>query len=122
MHETLPARVGAFALSALFLAALIASGVPAACGGGASPQGDATATDATADDTTAATTEAVDPCDRDADEVLAVACGGEDCDDENPEVHPGALDNSWAIETIDIDLLGPAITSELVLAARPGST
>lgn len=88
-----------------------------ACGGGPSSQGGATETDAMADGSTAATTEAADPCDRDADGVLAVACGGEDCDDEDAEAHPGAVDDSWAVEPIDSALLGPAITSELVRAA-----
>ena len=33
-----------------------------------------------------------DACDVDGDGVLHPACGGRDCDDEDPTVHPGATD------------------------------
>jgi hypothetical protein len=36
--------------------------------------------------------EATTPCDRDGDGHLAVDCGGDDCDDTNASIHPGALD------------------------------
>lgn len=31
-----------------------------------------------------------DPCDLDGDHYIAASCGGDDCDDANPEIHPGA--------------------------------
>jgi hypothetical protein len=42
------------------------------------------------------------PCDRDGDGYLARGCGGDDCDDANPAVHPGAPDlnavrGSWIV-------------------------
>ena len=37
--------------------------------------------------------------DEDADGYPAAACGGSDCDDLDPDVHPGALDG-WQIETV----------------------
>jgi len=33
-----------------------------------------------------------DDCDRDGDGALSLACGGDDCDDDDPERHPGAVD------------------------------
>lgn len=30
------------------------------------------------------------PCDEDGDDVPSIACGGTDCDDTDPRVHPGA--------------------------------
>jgi hypothetical protein len=107
--ESAPVR-GLRALKSMCaLAALLSS---PSCGGEPSTAGDG-ATEPSPEDSSGGTTEAVDPCDQDADEVRAIACGGEDCDDENPEIHPGAVDDSWARETIDIDLLGGAIVSEL---------
>lgn len=31
-----------------------------------------------------------DPCDADGDGFRSVACGGDDCDDANKDIHPGA--------------------------------
>lgn len=33
-----------------------------------------------------------DPCDADGDGFRSVACGGDDCDDGNEDIHPGAVD------------------------------
>jgi len=44
------------------------------------------------------------PCadDGDDDGYVAAACGGPDCDDADPAVHPGAPDAAWASDTIGL--------------------
>ena len=34
--------------------------------------------------------DAVDPCDKDGDGYKAISCGGQDCNDDDPRMHPGA--------------------------------
>ena len=44
------------------------------------------------DDTDATDTDTVDPCDEDADGHQNASCGGEDCDDTDPNRHPSATE------------------------------
>lgn len=102
----------------------------AGCGGSGSDGGDADAdTDADSDtdvdsdaDTDSETTtetssetssetgsETGDPCpvpDADADGHDRIDCGGDDCDDANPLVHPGAPDSGPEIDTVEIGTPG----------------
>lgn len=85
-----------------------------ACADDPAPSTGESATETGSDTTAAETGAPIDPCDQDADGVLAIACGGEDCDDEDPAAYPGAPDNSWALEVIDADLVGAAAKTALV--------
>lgn len=41
------------------------------------------------------------PPDRDGDGHAATACGGDDCDDGDPAVHPGAVDGAFEVTILD---------------------
>ncbi len=62
-------------------------------------------------------------CDVDLDGVDAVACGGADCNDGDPGVHPGAadvlVDGDWTTETID-DGVADVSVSYTNLDVAPG--
>jgi len=65
--------------------------------------------------------------DADADGYASLACGGDDCDDAAPAIHPGAYDHSgWTILKIDEDGGAPALATgpdgvvHLVYSARDG--
>ena len=45
-------------------------------------------------------------CDVDGDGFVAVSCGGDDCNDDDPAIHPGALDDapgSWRSDVVATD-------------------
>jgi hypothetical protein len=50
----------------------------------------------------AGTVDAGTDCDQDRDGFLAAECGGDDCDDADPSVHPGALEaGAWIDDPIE---------------------
>lgn len=51
--------------------------------------------------------------DQDGDGEPALECGGDDCDDSDPEVFPWAKEKNWTIEVV---ASGPAVLGELDLA------
>src|SRR5262245_46683199 len=73
------------------------------------------------DPTTSATdptTGTDDPCafaDADGDGHAAIECGGDDCEDGDATIHPGAPDNTgqWTLSTVDA---GPATFRSVALA------
>src|SRR5688572_4662566 len=51
--------------------------------------------------------DAAPDCDRDDDGYRAVACGGDDCRDDDPAYHPGAADEmGWVLWTLGTDWVG----------------
>jgi hypothetical protein len=62
-------------------------------------------------------------CDADGDGVQSVGCGGADCNDGDPAIHPGAVDTleeaDWAVETIDDGVADDSVTYTN-LAIAPG--
>ena len=68
---------------------------------------------------TTSTTEAPSPCDvadADADGHAAAACGGDDCDDTDPSVHPGAPDDAAGTWTLSTVAPGPGTFRSTALA------
>jgi len=66
-----------------------------------------------------------DPCDRDGDGRLAVACGGDDCDDRNPNVQPAAPDlnavpGAWATVRVLTRVGGPTGGTAVAVDRRGG--
>ena len=63
------------------------------------------------------------PCDGDGDGATTPACGGDDCDDTNPGVHPGAADlpaSSCTAEGLwDVAIAGEHASSSAALALGP---
>jgi len=60
-----------------------------------------TDSDSDADSDTDADTDTGPVCDLDADGHDSVACGGDDCNDGDATIHPGADDRTTTIETIE---------------------
>jgi hypothetical protein len=55
--------------------------------------------------------DACDPPDGDGDGHAAIACGGLDCDDDDPLVHPDAIDYGPVAETVVPDSVPGAMTT-----------
>ncbi len=55
-------------------------------------------------------TDACDPPDGDGDGHAAIACGGLDCDDDDPLVHPDAIDYGPMAETVVPDTVSGVMT------------
>lgn len=93
-----------------FLSLLSLSSLLLACGGDDPPPVDGTTTTSSDESTGAA-------CDLDADGFNSVECGGTDCNDADPAIHPGAPDSAWEFATVDAALVGDLIVTGLVADA-----
>lgn len=62
--------------------------------------------------------------DRDLDDHPAIACGGDDCDDADPTVHPGAPDSStWSSDMVwDTSVYYPSVTVDSTGVAHAAFT
>ncbi|MCC7540423.1 MAG: hypothetical protein IT379_29675, partial [Deltaproteobacteria bacterium] len=68
---------------------------------GSPPADGSLETDARASDASEDASVSCSPPDRDGDGHAAVACGGDDCDDGDADVHPGAADQGFDARVLD---------------------
>lgn len=83
--------------------------------GGEGSDGDA---DSDADSDTGS--DGGDACDVDADGSESPACGGDDCDDRDPNRHPGGDEHGWSFEDVDLGDIDVSETSVSIAVDSDG--